>query len=146
MLIIEDDRLIVRRVPWLSSIPVVGCLFKYESTVHDRKELLIIMTPRIVENTDEANRIAQIEASRLHWCRSDVQKMHGGYGGDRFFASPCIVDGPQVIYPDETPTLELMPEMMPGMTHDPGGYEVWRRFAFIGYLVLESRDTPVAAW
>ena len=122
-LIIEDDRLIVRRVPVLSSIPVLGCLFKYESTVHDRKELLIIMTPRIVKNADDAHRIAQIEASRLHWCRSDVQKMHGGYGGDRFFASPCVVDGPQVIYPDETPTLELMPEMMPGMTHDSDGTE-----------------------
>ncbi len=112
-LIIEDDQVVERRVPGLSSIPVVGCLFKYESQVHDRKELLIIMTPRIVNNTEEATRIAQIESSRLHWCRNDVQRLHGGYGGDRYFASPCLGDGPQVIYPDETPTLEMMPEAMP---------------------------------
>ncbi|MBN2292124.1 MAG: hypothetical protein JXM70_06845, partial [Pirellulales bacterium] len=111
-LIVEDDQVIERSVPGLSSIPVLGCLFKYESQVHDRKELLIIMTPRIVQNTDEAGRIAQIEASRLHWCRNDVQRLHGGYGGDRFFTQPCIGGGPQVIYPDETPTLEMMPETM----------------------------------
>ncbi|MEA1952486.1 MAG: hypothetical protein U9N87_13990, partial [Planctomycetota bacterium] len=123
-LIIEDDQQIERRVPVLSSIPVVGCLFKYEQQIHNRKELLIILTPRIVNSTDEANRIARIEASRLHWCRIDVQRLHGGYGGDRFFASPGIGDGPQVIYPDETPTLEMMPEAIPRTMDDPDGAEI----------------------
>ncbi len=109
-LIVEDDRMVSRRVPWVSSIPLVGNLFKYESKTKERKELLIIMTPRIVENAAEADRIAQIEASRLHWCRSDVQRLHGGYGGDPFFACPAPDGGPHVIYPDETPTVEMMPE------------------------------------
>lgn len=116
-LIIEDDRLVSRRVPWISSIPLVGNLFKYESRTKDRKELLIIMTPRIVENAAEADRIAQVEASRLHWCRSDVQRLHGGYGGDPFFACPTPDGGPHVIYPDETPTVEMMPEDL----HVPAG-------------------------
>ena len=92
-LIIEDDRIVCRRVPWLSSVPVVGNLFKYESKTKERTELLIIMTPRIVENAGDADRIAQIEASRLHWCRRDVQCMHGGYGGDPFFACPAQAGG-----------------------------------------------------
>lgn len=112
-LITEHDELYVRRVPGLSSIPIVGNLFKYESTTKNRKELLIIMTPRIVDNAAEANRIAQVEASRLHWCRCDVQRLHGGYGGDPFLAPACPADGPMVIYPDDTPTLDMMPEIVP---------------------------------
>lgn len=36
-------------VPWLSRIPVLGWLFKTKTVVRDRKELLIFVTPRIVE-------------------------------------------------------------------------------------------------
>ena len=36
-------------VPWLSRIPVLGWLFKARTVVQDRKELLIFVTPRIVE-------------------------------------------------------------------------------------------------
>jgi len=36
-------------VPWLSKIPVLGWLFKTRTTVKDRKELLIFVTPRIVQ-------------------------------------------------------------------------------------------------
>ncbi len=118
-LIVEEDNHVVRRVPVLSAIPLVGNLFKYESNRKERKELLIIMTPRIIHDRDGAQRIACIEASRLHWCRSDVEKLHGGYGGDPFLAPGIPVGGPQVIYPDETPTIETMP----GQTHGPGGPE-----------------------
>jgi len=110
-LIVEDDDLIVRRVPVLSTIPVLGNLFKYEANSKERRELLIIMTPRIVKSTADAEQIACIEASRLHWCRCDVERLHGGYPGDRFFG-PGAGAGPQVIYPDETPTADTMPGQM----------------------------------
>jgi len=36
-------------VPWLSKIPVLGWLFKTRTVVKDKKELLIFVTPRIVQ-------------------------------------------------------------------------------------------------
>jgi len=107
-LIVEHDDKTVRRVPVISTIPVVGNLFKYEATTKNRSEFLIIMTPRIVKSADDAQRVACIEASRIHWCRSDVERLHGGYAGDPFFG-PGHAPGPQVIYPDETPTIDMMP-------------------------------------
>ncbi|MEX0386849.1 type IV pilus secretin PilQ [Spiribacter onubensis] len=40
----------VRRVPLLSDLPVVGGLFERRMRVDDRSELLIFVTPRILEN------------------------------------------------------------------------------------------------
>ncbi|MBN2216608.1 MAG: hypothetical protein JW719_04460 [Pirellulales bacterium] len=123
-LIVENDDKLVRQVPVLGTIPVIGNLFKYEATTKNRSELLIIMTPRIVRNTEEAKRVACIEASRIHWCRSDVERLHGGYPGDPFFG-PGHAGGPQVIYPDETPTVDAMPgaagqvEMVPTPEGEP---------------------------
>lgn len=37
-------------LPWISKVPILGWLFKYESTVKDRKQLLIFVTPRIVQD------------------------------------------------------------------------------------------------
>ncbi|NLE39734.1 MAG: hypothetical protein GX621_17080 [Pirellulaceae bacterium] len=108
-LIVEDNETLVRRVPVVSTIPVVGNLFKYESTTKGRKELLIILTPRIVGDARDAERIACIEGSRMHWCRADLQRLHGGYGGDPFFAEQGG-PGPRVIHPDVTPMIEMMPE------------------------------------
>lgn len=39
----------VSGVPWLSKIPVLGWLFKTSTVVRDKKELLIFVTPRIVQ-------------------------------------------------------------------------------------------------
>ena len=66
-----------RRVPLLASIPLLGHLFRYDNEVNQRTELLIIMTPRIVETEADAEFIKQIEASRMSWVLSDVRKMHG---------------------------------------------------------------------
>ena len=42
----------VRRVPGLSDLPVVGSLFERRTRVNDRSELLIFVTPRILEAPD----------------------------------------------------------------------------------------------
>ncbi|HBO43359.1 MAG TPA: hypothetical protein DD670_05390 [Planctomycetaceae bacterium] len=112
-LIVDDNETMVRRVPVVSTIPVVGNLFKYESTIKSRKELLIILTPRIVGDARDAERIACVESSRMHWCRADLQRMHAGYGSDPFFAEQGRT-GPRVIYPHETPTIDMMPDQLPG--------------------------------
>ena len=93
-----------RRVPMLSSIPVLGnFLFRYDSTTSDRAELLIILTPHIVRTEEDAEILKQEEAARINWCLADVHKMHGDTGIRGKYDTYADFDTP-VIYPDENPT------------------------------------------
>ncbi|HNY73389.1 MAG TPA: secretin and TonB N-terminal domain-containing protein, partial [Syntrophales bacterium] len=47
-----EDTKNVGGVPWLSQIPVLGWLFKYEYVEKTKRELLIFLTPRIVKASD----------------------------------------------------------------------------------------------
>ena len=69
-----------RRVPYLSNIPILGNLFRFDHVDQERRELLILLTPHIVRNENDAERIKQIEAARMSWCLGDVIKVHGPSG------------------------------------------------------------------
>ena len=43
----KDD--VERRVPLLHAIPLIGRIFTYNSSIHEKSELLIFVTPRVVE-------------------------------------------------------------------------------------------------
>jgi type IV pilus assembly protein PilQ len=47
---IEDERDSQQGVPILMNIPIFGHLFKSSTKTRDRRELLIFITPRIVES------------------------------------------------------------------------------------------------
>lgn len=105
-----------RRIPWLSSIPIAGALFRYESEAESRNELLIVMTPRVINSNDSTkiDMIKQVESSRMSWCMADILNIHGDVGlspGNGLWgpaASP-------VIYPDLTPAVEFDPAMNPNL-------------------------------
>ena len=96
-----------RRVPWLADIPIAGALFRYDKEVETRTELLVVMTPRVI-NFNDANKldmIKMVESSRMSWCLADVLNIHG----DKGLSPGNGLWGPAsspVIYPDETPTVE----------------------------------------
>jgi general secretion pathway protein D len=46
-------------VPILSSIPILGALFGNNTKTHDRTELIILITPRVVVNADDAQEMTQ---------------------------------------------------------------------------------------
>lgn len=71
---------ISRGVPYLSDIPVLGWLFRYDKTKEDRKELLIVMTPRVVRGPCDTDRIKRVEAAKMSWCLSDAMAMQGNMG------------------------------------------------------------------
>lgn len=71
---------ISRGVPYLSDIPVVGWLFRYDKDTETRKELLIVMTPRIVEGEEDVERIKRTEAAKMSWCLTDAIAIHGDMG------------------------------------------------------------------
>jgi hypothetical protein len=123
-----SNQIIQRRVPGLSSIPILGRLFRYDYSQNKRAELLIVMTPRIVRSGGDADAVKQLEASRMSWCLADVQKIHGE-AGMRGRADLWADDETWTIYPDADPLGahpgvegELVPTPRPGEpTMAPGG-------------------------
>jgi general secretion pathway protein D len=108
-LITKTRSTVTRRVPYLSRIPVLGQLFRYDNVQQGRTELLIIMTPHIVRNEQDANIIKQVEAARMSWCLADVVKLHGDIGVWSPYADGA--DGRILtIYPDQYPDA---PESLP---------------------------------
>jgi len=102
-LITKKGSSIDRRVPWLSQIPVLGNLFRYDNDTTQRTELLIILTPYIVESPEEAERIKQLEAARMSWCLADVHEIHGPTGLHEDRDSSGWHGQGEVIYPDVNP-------------------------------------------
>ena len=105
-----------RRVPYLSDIPVIGNAFKFDSENEVKSELLVVMTPRIVDSQEDVDTINALESARMSWCMADVVNVTGvntlspGYG---LWGAACS----PVIYPDVNPNVEFidgMPSLAPG--------------------------------
>ncbi|MFN3678306.1 type II secretion system protein GspD, partial [Thermosynechococcus sp.] len=53
--IIQDqDRSLVTKVPILGDIPLLGRLFRREANQRQRNELVVIVTPKIIDDTQNA--------------------------------------------------------------------------------------------
>jgi general secretion pathway protein D len=46
-------------IPLLSEIPILGNLFKTTTNTDDRTELLILLTPRVIRNSDDARAVTE---------------------------------------------------------------------------------------
>jgi general secretion pathway protein D len=128
-----------RRVPILSSIPILGNLFRYDLEASERTELLIIMTPHVVRNDDDVTRLRQIETSRMSWVLGDVKKLHGtaGFGGYDVLADEETL----VIYPDQTPGAEQIPVGKPAGTVPPQPIQTEQQDA-VDLSVPRNTTTP----
>ena len=113
-LITESERRLDRRVPYLASIPVLGWMFRFDQLIADRTELLIILTPHVVRNPSEADRLRQIEAARMSWCAADVHALHGDPAFCRRGECPACNANMPVFYPDLDPA-GMSPVPMEGM-------------------------------
>lgn len=69
-----------RRVPLISEIPLLGDLFRYDSTSEERTELLIVLTPRILRDEVDMEQLKQVESARMSWVLCDVVTIHGPSG------------------------------------------------------------------
>lgn len=113
-----------RRVPLIAEIPLIGDLFRYDLVAEQRTELLIILTPQIVNNKLESDILKQVESSRMSWILSDVVNLHGEaglrsrcdewYDGETEAVYPTYVPqegellpAPTDAYPVEGPILEV---------------------------------------
>ena len=66
-----------RGVPFISDIPLLGRLFRFDSTTESRSELLILLRPIIVEDEETDALVNQLEYDRMNWCLKDVHAVHG---------------------------------------------------------------------
>jgi type II secretory pathway component GspD/PulD (secretin) len=107
-LLTKRDFAVHRRVPLIADIPLLGSLFRFDSTSTRRTELLIILTPHVVNNRFESEMLKQVESARMNWCLSDVVEMHGPVG----LRSKQDLMGEaesEVVYPERVPEEELLP-------------------------------------
>jgi type II secretory pathway component GspD/PulD (secretin) len=79
-LITKHDSKTENKFPWLGDLPYIGALFRYRTQTRAKTELLFIMTPHIVRNPMEADRILAEEARKMDWVLGDVLKIQGTSG------------------------------------------------------------------
>src|SRR5581483_8592251 len=61
-------------VPFLSRIPVLGHLFGTTSRTHDRKELIVLITPRVIGNAEKARAITDEYQTKFESLRPILQE------------------------------------------------------------------------
>ncbi|WP_315854598.1 secretin N-terminal domain-containing protein, partial [Alienimonas chondri] len=66
-----------RKVPYVGDIPFLGQLFRTDSTVKTRSELLIFLTPRIIYTDADFELHKQVESDRMHYLEHEAEAMHG---------------------------------------------------------------------
>lgn len=107
--LIQKERVNVsRRVPYLSNIPLLGVFFRFDREAEERRELLVIMTPMLVNGDEDLEYIKRVESSRMSYCLADIVEMHGDVGLSEGYG----LWGPAVgatIYPDLQPTVDQFP-------------------------------------
>lgn len=101
-LITKKSQEFSRRVPYLSKIPLLGNLFRYDSSVEKRTELIIVLTPYVIKGPADEQRLKQMEFGKMNWCYSDVVEIQGDLG-ETGVDLPMMLDVPaeQTIYPDQ---------------------------------------------
>jgi type IV pilus assembly protein PilQ len=51
----DSDRNTVTKVPILGDLPIIGALFRQETNVNERNEVIVVVTPRVVDDSERAN-------------------------------------------------------------------------------------------
>jgi type II secretory pathway component GspD/PulD (secretin) len=100
-LITKNQNETTRRIPYVADIPVVGRLFRFDTYSNQRTELLIILTPYIMDSAEDIEWLNARESERMSWCLADIVNIHGPVG---MSGNAAYNMGPSdVIYPDITP-------------------------------------------
>lgn len=98
------------QVPFLGSLPLIGAAFRFDIESEIRKELLVVLTPRIVQTDEDYENLKQVESSRMSWCLADVVNLNGdvGLSGGNGLWGPArgsmmYPDRPLIKVPDRAP-------------------------------------------
>lgn len=148
-LITKQDSVTDNKIPCLGDLPVVGCLFRYRTQTHTKKELLVILTPHIVYSSTDAERILAEEQKRIDWILADVNKIHGPVStGPRILPEP-VGPNPVLPWPDGLPEQGPLPRPLklpePTSSLKPSNQAVVMPVIPVGGLQASDRKTvPVS--
>src|SRR5262249_47210931 len=81
-MISKRDAKVENKIPWVGDLPYVGALFRYRTQTRAKTELVIILTPHVIRNKADAERVLAEEARKMDWILPDVLKIHGNHGLD----------------------------------------------------------------
>jgi general secretion pathway protein D len=70
-LISENKQITDNKVPFLGDVPLLGNLFKNNVQTLNRTELIIILTPTVITNVEDAARVTKEFRERLKWSIED---------------------------------------------------------------------------
>ncbi len=92
------------QIPILGSLPLVGAAFRFDTETEVRRELLVVLTPRIIQTDEDYETVKTVASSRMSWCLADVLNLHGDVGltGGNGLWGPAKS---ATIYPDMQPTV-----------------------------------------
>ncbi|MCG6154828.1 secretin N-terminal domain-containing protein [Rubinisphaera margarita] len=127
-MITKTEDIIIRKVPWLGDLPIIGRAFRFDSESNIRTELLIFLTPRIIHNDQTNEMIKEVEAGRIHFFREEFEDLHGPIFGVPVTSNPMIDPAhppmTHTLPPGEQPELTPMPRPMEQDDHrKPPGSE-----------------------
>ena len=108
-IIVDGDTVNERSVPYLGDLPFIGHVFRYDSNVHTRAELLIFLTPHIIHNDADFELIKQVETERLNFLEQDAEELHG----------PLFSVPPPMYSEDGYPIIDSNPGQSLGIPSEP---------------------------
>lgn len=79
-LLTSSKEKISRGVPYLSDIPLLGRLFRFDQEIETRKELLIVMTPRIMRDDADFAEVKRVETGKMSWDLDAAMELNGDMG------------------------------------------------------------------
>ncbi|MGI6400928.1 MAG: secretin N-terminal domain-containing protein [Thermoguttaceae bacterium] len=123
-LLTSEKKKISRGVPYVSDIPILGWFFRYDQEAFQRKELLIVMTPRIMRNPADFAEVMQREMGRTHVNLDEAMSLNGNMG----LYDPCTDQGYQprerhflndIVHPEKMDEFQNLPPYSPSNDYKP---------------------------
>jgi len=103
------------KVPCLGDLPGVGWMFRYRTSDWKKVELLLIMTPHIINSRKDTERILAEEAAKMGWDVKSVVGIQGWYGMEPVLRARELTGGPPPFAPGPGPMVPP-PQFMPAPT------------------------------
>lgn len=117
-----------KRVPILGDIPYLGAAFRYKLDQVKRRELLIFLTPVLLKDPAQAERLKAREVGRTHFPLADATQMHGPILSNNSILdvrySDAVFNGGLVPRPNgnSIPINDLVPNNRPPHKNVPSNY------------------------
>ncbi len=76
-LIRKSDTKSENKVPILGDLPLIGAAFRFRSQTQQRREIVFIMTPKVMRSPGDMRRVFADEARKMSWSIKDVSNVTG---------------------------------------------------------------------